>query len=312
MNRIAGQLPSPVAVSTEELIRLRHAARGLGIRRDRIRNPQSGANLAPFKGRGMEFEESRRYQNGDDVRSLDWRVTARTGKPYTKIFREERERPVYFCVDLRRPMFFATRGAFKAVQASRAAALLAWGALNAGDNVGGLIFAEGAHRELRAGRGKRATLRLLNALSRHAAWSADLRIPPTPGSAAGARALLRLRHVARPGSLIFVLSDFSQFDSTAAAHLKALTKHNEVVLVWVTDPLERELPPAARYTVTDGRNNLSFDAGQDDARVSHRAKFEQRQATLDELVREHRMRLIALSTDAELVTTLRDGLVRGR
>lgn len=310
MSAAPGQFASPAAVTIEELIGLRHAARGLGVQRNRIRAAQNGADVAPFKGRGMEFEESRRYQPGDDVRSLDWRVTARTGKPYTKLFREERERPVYFCVDLRRPMFFATRGAFKSTQATRAAALLAWGALNAGDRVGALIFGEAEHHELRAGRGKRATLRVLSALADHPAWQgAPAKTAATPDAA---RALLRLRHVVRPGSLIFLLSDFAGFDAGGGAHLKALARHNEVVLVWVTDALERELPPPSRYAVSDGTATLSFDAGRPAARAAHRDRFLARETALAELARGHRMNLLPLATDADLVATLREGLARIR
>ncbi|MEO0971915.1 MAG: DUF58 domain-containing protein, partial [Pseudomonadota bacterium] len=110
-----------VRVSSQELVRLRHAAANVPLNAMRIRAAAADTRASPFKGRGMEFEESRPYQPGDDLRSLDWRVMARTGKPYTKLFREERERPVLVWVDLRQSMLFATRGAFKAVLAARLA-----------------------------------------------------------------------------------------------------------------------------------------------------------------------------------------------
>ena len=92
---------------------------------------------------------------------MDWRVTARTGKPHTKVFREERNRPVFVWLDLRRPMLFATRGAFKAVRAAEIAALVAWSAVANGDRLGGLVFSETEHHELRPALGARAALRLL-------------------------------------------------------------------------------------------------------------------------------------------------------
>ena len=120
----------------------------------------SGGHLSPYKGRGVEFDESRPYQPGDDLRTIDWRVTARTGKPHTKVFREERNRPVFVWLDLRRPMLFATRGAYKGVRAAEMAALIAWSAVANGDRLGGLVFSETQHHELRPALGLRSALRL--------------------------------------------------------------------------------------------------------------------------------------------------------
>ena len=109
----------------------------------------------------MEYDESRLYQPGDDIRNIDWRVTARTGKPHTKLFREERERPVHVWVDLRAPMFFATRGKYKAVRAAELASLFAWTACQQGDRIGGIVFSDNSHHELKPQRGKSAVLRLI-------------------------------------------------------------------------------------------------------------------------------------------------------
>jgi uncharacterized protein (DUF58 family) len=109
--------PSPVRVTLTDLVRLRPAGEAVRLTAPRVRVATVGGHLSPYKGRGVEFDESRPYQPGDDLRTMDWRVTARTGKPHTKVFREERNRPVFVWLDLRRPMLFATRGAFKGVRA---------------------------------------------------------------------------------------------------------------------------------------------------------------------------------------------------
>ena len=111
-----------VAVSLKNLLDLAPQAAGLSLNISHKQSAQSGGYLSRFKGRGMEFDEVRLYQPGDDVRSIDWKVTARTDKPHTKIFREERERPVFISVDNRLTMQFATRGVFKSVQAAKLAA----------------------------------------------------------------------------------------------------------------------------------------------------------------------------------------------
>ena len=149
-------LPSLVRASLPELIALRAAGESLNLAAMRVRALGEGGHLSPFKGRGVEYDESRLYQPGDDLRTMDWRVTARTGKPHTKIFRDERDRPVLVWLDLRRPMHFATRGAFKAVRAAQTAALISWSAVANGDRLGGLVFSEREHVEIRPGLGRRA------------------------------------------------------------------------------------------------------------------------------------------------------------
>ena len=154
-----------VRVSVASLLALHHGSASLAMQPRQVRALTSGAYLSPFKGRGMEFDEVRPYMQGDDVRSIDWRVTARSGKPHTKLFREERERAVLLWIDLRAAMFFATRGAFKAVRAAQAAALLGWSALHNGDRLGALIFNEQHHDELRPKRGQPPFMHVLRRLA---------------------------------------------------------------------------------------------------------------------------------------------------
>ena len=152
----AQAVQSPVRVALADLLRLRAAGEAVRLTAPRVRVAASGGHLSPYKGRGVEFDESRLYQPGDDLRTIDWRVTARTGKPHTKVFREERNRPVFVWLDLRRPMLFATRGAYKGVRAAEIAALIAWSAVANGDRLGGLVFTETEHHELRPALGMRA------------------------------------------------------------------------------------------------------------------------------------------------------------
>ena len=138
-----------------DLIALRYGARNLQIgKRKRALSVLAGPNKSNFRGRGIDFEEVRGYQPGDDIRTIDWRVTARTGSAHTKLFREERERPVLLVVDQRNSMFFGSQHCFKSVLAAQLASLLAWSALNNGDRVGGLVFNDNQHREFRPRRSR--------------------------------------------------------------------------------------------------------------------------------------------------------------
>jgi uncharacterized protein (DUF58 family) len=133
-----------IHVTLDELINLRMQARHLSLHsKHPAMHAMSGNHVSHFKGRGMDYMESRIYQAGDDIRNMDWRVTARTGQPHIKLFQEERQRPVMIMLDYNPGMFFASQGRFKSVVASQAAALLAWSALNNGDRVGGLIINPG-------------------------------------------------------------------------------------------------------------------------------------------------------------------------
>ena len=298
-----------VRVSAPALIRLRHGAKSLPLRSNRILGTMAGPHLSAFKGRGMEFDETRPYQPGDDVRSLHWRIIARTGKPHTKLFREERERSVLLWVDYRRPMWFATRGAFKSVLAARAAALLAWSAAGHGDRVGGLVFSEQGHLELRPRLGNKAVLHLIRRLAEPRPEDAG---PPGRDPERSAQALAaalgRLRHVSHPGSLVFLLSDFRDLSPRAEAHLAQLARHSDLVMLFVHDRLERELPRTGRFRFSDGRTTLAVDAGDKRARERHQAHFAEHEQRLRILSQRHRIYLLSCPTDVDLVPHLRTGL----
>jgi uncharacterized protein (DUF58 family) len=293
---------SPARVELADLVRLRAAGEGIALTAPRIRVVSSGGHLSPYKGRGVEFDESRLYQPGDDLRTIDWRVTARTGKPHTKVFREERNRPVFVWCDLRRPMLFATRGAFKGVRAAEMAALISWSAVAHGDRLGGLVFSETEHHELRPALGARAALRLLQAVCTDSFWQ-----PPADTAVAeidGERALQRLARVARPGSLIFLLSDFRGLGAESERHLHQLAGHCDLLLVHFFDPIEAELPPPGRYRIQTAGRSFSIETGDQGSRRRYHERFEARRAALKALGRMPGIRTIECATDADPRTVL--------
>ena len=283
---------SPVRVALADLLSLRAAGESIRLGAPRIRAVAAGGHLSPYKGRGVEFDESRPYQDGDDLRTIDWRVTARTGKPYTKVFREERNRPVFVWLDLRRPMLFATRGAFKGVRAAETAALIAWSAIANGDRLGGLVFTDGAHHEVRPALGFRAALRLFREIAAEPLWR-----PADRDSRADAdHALLRLTRVARPGSLIFLLSDFRALGADADRHLRKLAQHCELFLVHFFDPVEAELPPPGRYRIQSGSRSFAIETSDQAARARYHERFLERRAHLKALARSRGVHVMECAT----------------
>ena len=301
---------SPVSVSQAGLIRLSGPARAIALDVLRVSSLQTGAYVSHFRGRGMEFDESRPYQPGDDPRSIDWRVTARSTTAYTKLFREERERPVLVVVDLRANMHFATRGCFKSVNASRAAALLSWAAHHRGDRLGGLVFGDTMHRELKPRLGRQAALRFIHELVGHADWDNKQRPAGVDGSAGLTQAMAALRRVARPGSLVVILSDFTDFSRAAQSYLSSVARHNEVLAVFLNDPIERELPPPGRYRLVSRDDELAIDTASKAARRDYAQSFSRRTEELEKFCQRYGVHLMPMSTADDPVSTLQTALGR--
>jgi len=301
---------SPVSVSQAGLIRLNGPARAIALNVLRVNSLQTGAYVSHFRGRGMEFDESRPYQPGDDPRSIDWRVTARSTTASTKVFREERERPVLIALDLRANMHFATRGCFKSVNASRAAALLSWAAHHRGDRLGGLIFGDTTHRELKPRLGRQAALRYVHELVAHPDWEKRGRSPAGDDEAPLTRAMSSLRRVARPGSLVVVLSDFLGFSRAAQSYLSSVARHNDVLAVFLNDPLERKLPPPGRYRLVSRDDELAIDTKAKAARRDYAQALQSRAQELEAFCQRYGVHLMPLSTEDDPVTALQTALGR--
>ncbi len=295
-----------VRVSVEDLIELRRRVEGLQLKRGQpSRSVITGGHRSRFRGRGMDYQESRHYQAGDDIRNMDWRITARAGRPHVKLYEEERERPVVALLDLGPSMFFGTRGAFKSVIAARIAALVGWAAAGNHDRIGALLF-NGEHQELQPAGGRHAVMRLIRALAKAGDPLAGLAHLSDPG--AMSTALARLRRVARPGSLVFLISDFYSMDEESGRHLGKLRRHNDIVACQVADPLELAPPPAGRYGITDGLRAGVLDTGSRQGRGGYEVHLARHQAAVQALTAGRGIPLIRFSTEDDPVARLATGL----
>ena len=291
-----------VTLKLKTLIDLARPAASLTFRTGNIQGRQSGNYLSKLKGRGMIFDETRLYQPGDDVRRMDWRVTARTDKPHSKVFKEERERPLFISVDYRPAMYFASRGVFKSVQAARVAALLAWVALKAGDKIGGQIFSADGCLELKPQMGKSSLLHFFNALV-HPAYTGQ------SGNCLE-QVLARLNHHARPGSQVVIISDFRGYTVDVDRHLANLSRHCELVLVQIVDPLEAQLPTKGRYRFTDSLREIFVDTADKKLLSDYQQRFQDRQQQLQHLCRRLCARWLICSTTLQPIEIL--GLFHGK
>ncbi|MEA3291163.1 MAG: DUF58 domain-containing protein, partial [Pseudomonadota bacterium] len=230
------------------------------------------------------------------------RVTARAGHPYVKLYQQERERPVVLLLDLNPGMFFGTRGAFKSVVGARIAALIGWAATASGDRVGAQLF-NGGHREIQPRGGRPGALRLIRSLVQATDLERGMQAAPHPDALNGA--LQRLRRVARPGSLVFVISDFYVIDDETRKHLLRLRRHADAIAVQVVDPLELAAPPPGRYGITDGAEKGILDTRVRLEQAAYSQWFTRHHEQVRRLMQSVAIPLLQISTTDDVASVLR-------
>lgn len=257
-NKLAGV----TRVDLAGLIALRTQALRSRAGNAKTRTAMAGAHTTHLRGRGMDYAESRAYQAGDDARAIDWRRTARSGKPHTKLFREERERSLLLLIDTHATMRFGTRARYKSVQAARVAAIAAWSAVRVGDRVGVLAFG-GIRDAVTPHGGVRGALGVLGAVAR---WDARGSEASEPLS----NALRRAQRLAMPGSRVLLISDGQCCDDSARAALTRLAKRVEVRVLIVVDALETTPPPPGGYAFETKTGRMTTDLHSAAARLRFR------------------------------------------
>lgn len=289
--------------SLQSLLRLQAQVRTLNLAKRHARAKHVGIHRSRFKGRGMDFAESRPYQPGDDIRTIDWRVTARSGKVHTKVFQEEREKPILVWLDLRAPMFFGTRGCFKSVVAAEVTALLLWKTLSEGDRAGGVLQDEAAIQEFKPSRSRSSALHFMRQLADVTRQQAE-----TSSAAAPEQVLLtswqRLRRVTEAGTQVFVISDFRAVTDRALSQLAMINRQSQLVLISIRDPFEDQLPQQERLRLTDGSKSLWVNLRQKLWRQNYEHRAQRLRADLKKFTDKQRIPLIQLATNDSVTQRL--------
>lgn len=255
-----------------------------------------GQHRSKVRGRGMDFAEARNYQAGDEVRHMEWRVTARTGRPHVKLYQEERERPVVLLCDFNPSMYFGTRVAFKSVVAARLAAMIAWTAVKQGDKVGGLIYSANDHSEFTPHSRNLGILPFLAALSRYTQTPSNSSDDPKTLS----NILVRLRRVTRPGSIVVIISDFYAIDADSERHLSRLRTHNDVLVYHLCDPLELAPPKPQYYPISNGRQETIFDTTSEDIVKSYQHFCDERISSLTAMFKRLQIPYTQVTTETNV------------
>jgi uncharacterized protein (DUF58 family) len=283
----------------DELTALKKETRGQEWNSKRkVGSTHLGGHTSLFKGRGLDFSEFREYSPGDDIRAIDWRVTARKGRPHTKIFTEERERSVYIILDLNRYMQFGTRNTFKSVQSARAAALIAWTSHQLKDKTGAILFGSipGRIQFLPAKGSRKSIWRMLKLICTESPNHSDVKIE---------EALERARKRIHTGSSVFVISDFFLLSPEFKNSLGALSRKCEVTLVQVNDPADLNIPNSDRIQFLDeDGQSVEIDTSDELGAKRYRELWANSDRTLIETARQLRAKLFKISTESNVTQEL--------
>jgi len=287
------------------LIALQQQAAGFTfLPRQPVHSVLSGRHGSRLRGRGLNFEELRHYRYGDDIRTMDWKVSNRTGKPHVRVFSEEKERPVLLLVDQRLNMFFGSVHKMKSVVAAELAAIAAWRVLASGDRVGGLIFNDTTIEEVAPQRSRNTVLQLLHRVIRqNHQLRADADTPPN--AAQLNHALAAAERLCGHDYLIVLISDMSGWDAESLKRVKRLARHNDLLAGLVFDPLEQELPADTRLLLSDGQLQMEVDTRADQLAAQFRADFDSGVSGLQQELGKHHIPVLPIDTVAPVAVQLR-------
>lgn len=289
----------------ESLVKLKHQGQGFTfLPRQPIHSLLAGQKTSRLRGRGMNFEEIRGYLPGDDIRNIDWKVTARMRKPHTRVYTEERDRPTLLVVDQRINMFFGSKRAMKSVVAAEAAALGAWRVVGVGDRVGAVIFNDTKIETIRPHRSNKTVLNILGSLVRmnqklttkHETVSQSTKLN---------EALKNVSRLAKHDYLICVISDFDGANEDTQRLMTRLARHNDVIVGFVYDGLETDMPDVGRVIIGDGSKQIEFDTSDQSLRKRYKDEFSDRIALARKFLMHRKVPVILLNTEVSVAEQLR-------
>jgi len=255
----------------------------------------AGQYSSVFKGRGMEFAEVREYLQGDDIRSIDWNVTARYGRPFVKKFVEEREQTVILLVDASASQRFGTQNKFKSELAAELASILAFSAIKNNDRVGMIMFTDQVEKVVRPKKGRNHILRLIREI---------LYFQPQGKGTDITKALRHLNEIWRRKAVVFLLSDFNDLNAESA--LKITGKRHDLIGIRISDPREKELPAVGLVELEDTETGQRICVDTNDQFFTGRYKElqAQRQEIIKNLLLRSGIDQIAVSTDKPYILPL--------
>lgn len=301
---VAAEKPPGVYANLDGLIRIQFKARDFSfLPRQPVSSVLSGRYASRLRGRGLNFEEIRRYLPGDDIRTMDWKVTARTRSPHVRVYTEEKDRAVVLIVDQRINMFFGTRDKLKSVTAAELAALGAWRAVDVGDRVGAVVFNDNELVDIRPQRSQRTVMSILGAvLNMNHALRADTQDEPNPGMLN--RALEKALQLVPHDALVVMISDFLGVDEQTERLTARMAQHNDVLGLLVHDPIRLQ-PARQNLTVSDGSLQMEMDFSDERVREKLAEDYREEQEHITRFLNRLSAPLLMVSNEGDVVDQVR-------
>jgi uncharacterized protein (DUF58 family) len=299
-------------VTLDDLMRLKHRAQGFSfLPRQPVHSLLAGRHASRLRGRGLNFEELRHYSEGDDTRTIDWLATARLGTPHVRVYSEERDRPVLLLVDQRSTMFFGSQRAMKSVVAAEAAALAAWRVTSLGDRVGAVVFGDRGIVAIKPQARQRGVMPVLWEVVRQ---NNDLAQPSEPQAGTGRlnEALRAAVRMATHDWLVCLITDVYGEDEETARLVTRLSAHNDVLAIFIQDPLEQELPDVGKATFSAGQSQIEIDASSASLRRGFSEERTQWRDRLAQLSRSRAIPVLPISTARDVTLQLQELIGRRR
>jgi uncharacterized protein (DUF58 family) len=294
----------------DSLIALQFKARGFTLMHSQpVHSLLFGRRVSHVRGRGLDFEELRNYVAGDDVRRIDWRVTARMQKPFVRVYSEERDRPTMLVVDQRINMFFGSRVSMKSVIAAEVSALAAWRVFQQGDRVGALVFNDDITEEIRMHRSRANVLRILDRMThQNHLLRGDSTVQAQPSRLN--KVIEAAARICRHDALIIIASDFDGADQRTRDLLLNLSKSNDIVCCLTYDPLAVKLPAAEQLVVSNGELQVELLLGQEKVRKNILDASDKRIRSILSWQHELGIPVMPISTAEDVVAQVRHLLGR--
>lgn len=304
------EFPSDVFVSLQDLLKMEHYARNFSFlaKKQKVRSVLGGKHSSKLRGRGLDFEEVRNYVAGDDIRNIDWKVTARTRKTHSKVFSEEKEKPALIFVDQSKTMFFGSQRKTKSVVAAELAALAAFRVLKEGDRVGGIVFGNEGFDIIFPKRDRKNILRFLekivernHQLKNHSELKFEEQLKDMLG---------KMRNIVTHDFLVVIISDFQRYSPEVIKSIKLLSQHNDVILAKIFDPMERDIP-AIKLVAGDGKKQILIDGENIKLRQNFKEGFEKDYTGFEAQMKKHRIPLMLIDTISDVDEQLKE-ILKGR
>ena len=300
-----------VYVTLSELLKFGYMPKNFNIRpNSAVLSKLSGRHISGMRGRGMDFSEMKQYMQGDDARNMDWKATRRTGKPYIRVYNEERDRNVWIVISQMNTMFFGSTQRMKSVSAAHTAALMAFKALEMGDRVGAVVYNNEEVKFFKATSSKKNVVQIMSEIERQNKLLKATNSNNDKHTLA--KALKTLSSLAKHDDLVLLIGDSRAMDEESSKHITRINAHNDVIGVLVYDPMEEEVVKSSSLFLTDGEDTVDVDSSSKSFQSKYSEIRKQRKTAFQELSLRNALPVVMVSTQSPVLDQLYEQLSLNR